>query len=590
MMVFKKLTILFVFVSVVLVYGQEKELTFETLFKDRNLYGSNISGVKWFDNDNKYSFLKFDSISGAAAVFQHDVKTGQEKLLVSNKDFLINGEPLNVLIRNYEWSPGEKYILFTGLLPARSTKSGGTFYLYELKTKRFFIAAESDEEQVNAAFSPDGEKLGFVRNNNLFAADLRTGITKQLTFDGSDVILNGIFDWVYEEEFSIIKGWEWSPDSKHIAFWQLDQSPVPEIKIALYDSLYLNFFSMRYPKAGAPNSLVKIGVVNIEDSNPSGRPSVKWMDIGEETNVYIPRIKFTDDAEVLSIQRLNRLQNRLDLIFAEINTGSSKVILSETSSAWVDVFDDLNFPENGKTFVWTSEKDGYKHIYLYDYSGREIKQITRGEWETDKVIYADDHKIIFTANERGVRYTDLYTVKTDGSEFKRITREPGTHSINLSGSGKFYIDKYSTANTISSIKLFDIKGNKLRDLVLPDFSLPEKYGFSKVEFLSFTASDGTELNAAMIKPWNFDENKKYPVLFDIYGGPGSDPTKDRWESFSTVWKQLLAKNGYIIFMLDNRGTGGRGTAFKHIVYKRLGEMEVNDMIEGAKYLLSLIHI
>jgi dipeptidyl-peptidase 4 len=578
------LILFFIILGVSALNGQKKELTLETLFSDRSIYGTTIQSVKWFDNDTKYSFLKLDPATRSMAIYQYDVKTGEESKFITQEDLVLEGEDEGMSIQNYEWSPDEKYILFTGTIPARRVKTAGTFFLYDISKKKFFVLAESEEEQINAAFSPDGSKLGFVRGNNMFVADISSGSIKQLTFDGSDVILNGLFDWVYEEEFSIIKAWKWSPDSRHIAFWRLDQSPVPKVRIAKWDSLYMNTLDMRYPKPGASNSIVNIGVVNIDDAKTI------WMDIGEEQDIYIPRINFTKDQALLSIQRLNRLQNKLDFIMADIKTGKTNVIFTEKSDAWIDISDDLTFLEDGKRFIWTSEKDGFRHLYLYDYSGKQLNQLTKGNWQVENLYYADNEKVVFSANERGIRFSDLYQVNIKGTGFRRITNEPGVHSVIVSSKGKYYIDRYSNSTTVTSAALKSIDGKQIRDIVVPKTNPMEDYGFNKVEYFSFTASDGIELNAAMIKPWDFDENKKYPVLFDIYGGPGSSSMKDRWGGFSFAWQQLLAKEGYIIFTVDNRGTCGRGTAFKHVVYKRLGEMEVNDMVEGAKYLSTLGYV
>jgi dipeptidyl-peptidase 4 len=328
----KTLLLVFILLALSAANGQKKELSLESLFTDRSYYGASISGVKWFDNDTKYSFLKLDPATRSTAVFQHDMNTGEESVLISKKDLVLNGETNNYIIQNYGWSPGERYILFTAIHSRRRIKYGAPFYLYDMKNKTFSMIAESEEVQINPLFSPDGTKLGFVRSNNLFVADIESGNIKQLTFDGSDVILNGTFDWVYEEELDVVIGFVWSPDSKTIAFWRLDQSPVPKIQIAKWDSLYLNTLDMRYPKPGAKNSLVKIGAVNIE----SGKTT--WMDTGDETDIYIPRLNFTTHPNLVSIQRLNRLQNRLDLIIADVNTGKSNTILSEKSDAWVEYF------------------------------------------------------------------------------------------------------------------------------------------------------------------------------------------------------------------------------------------------------------
>lgn len=566
--------------------AQEKKFTVEDIYKNRSFFGESLRNIEWFDNGNKYSFLKVDAETRSMSIFQYDVTTGEESLLLSGNSLKLNDDDKPFMIRNYHWSPNEKYILFTGVLPARSLKTGGEFYLYDMEEKKFFLLAESEEPQLNAFFSPDGNKLAFVRGNNIFIIDIKTGEEKQLTFDGSDVIINGHFDWVYEEEFSIINGMEWSPDSRSIAYWRLDQTPVPEIQIAQWDSLYFNFLTMRYPKAGDKNSLVKIGVVTIVDAK------TVWMDIGEETDIYIPRIKFTNDSNILSIQRLNREQNKNELLLADVKTGSSKIILTETDETWVDVRDDLHFTSDGKYFIWSSERDGFRHFYRYTIDGELVNQITKGNWEIDEVVAYDDENeaLYYLSMERGPLYRDLYSIKYDGTNKKLLTEEKGNHSVSISTNKLYFLDTYSNANQLSSVTLRKNNGENISEIIPLKMSAFEEYKLQPWEFMAFTTTDGVELNAAMIKPNNFDETKKYPVLIFNYSGPGSQVVRDRWGGINYLWYQILADNGYIIFMCDNRGTGGRGKEFKSIVYKNLGYWEVNDMIEGAKYLSSLNYV
>jgi dipeptidyl-peptidase-4 len=575
--------VLFTFLSLqIILSAQSKELTFEDLFTKREFYGRGLSGIQWMPQGDKFTFLKMDPASASFNIIQHDVKSGEESVLISGQDLKLEAEDEPFRIQNYKWSLDSRYIMFTGVLPARTLKSGGNLYLYDLKEKRFFIAAESSEEQVNAAISPDSKKIGFVRGNNLFMVDIETNEEKQLTFDGNENILNGVFDWVYEEEFSIIMGWEWAPDSKTIAYWRMDQSKVPDLYIAKWDSLYMEPRKMKYPKPGAANSLVKIGVVDISSAKTI------WMDTGEEEDIYIPRMKFTHDPYILSFQRLNRLQNKLELMFADIRTGKSRVVITETSEIWIDVYDDIRFLDNGEEFIWSSTRDGYQHLYLYEINGTMVRQLTKGDWELNYVMGINENEgsVFFTANERGTIYSDLYSVNFDGTGLKRITDEPGTHFVTISPDGKYFIDKYSTANSPTITSLKSTSGGKLRDLVVPDVKFIKEYDFVPVEFITFTTSDGVELNASIMKPPDFDSSKKYPVLFDVYGGPGSQAVLDIWGSFGYLLNQLLVGKGYIIFCVDNRGTGNRGTAFRHIVYKDLGKWEVNDMVEGAKYLIS----
>jgi dipeptidyl-peptidase-4 len=563
--------------------GQLKKLTIDDVFTNRSFFPKSIMGLQWFDNGNSYSFFKMNPETKSMDIYSHDLKSGEEKVIVTGSELKLKEGDAPFIIRNYEWSPNGRFILFTGMLPARSLKTGGTFYLFDFVDKKFFLLAESEQEQINAQFSPDGNKLGFVRGGNLFIVDILTKVEKQLTFDGNENILNGHFDWVYEEEFSIIKGFEWSPDSKTIAYWRLDQSEVPQIQIQKWDSLYLNSIDMRYPKAGAKNSDVKIGIVSIETGKNV------FADPGSETDIYIPRIKFTSDPNILSIQRLNRLQNKLDFLFADVTTGKIKTVFTETDSCWIDINDNLKFLKDGKHLIWQSEQDGYNHFYLKDYSGKVINQITKGKWETDNIHFVDEENklIYYSSNERGTIYSDLYLIKFDGTGKKRLTENAGTHSINFSSGGEYFIDRYSSISLIPSSLLYDKDGKKVRDLALSSMAAFKEYDLGSSEFVSFTTTDGIELNGMLIKPTDFDPNKKYPVLIYNYSGPGSQIVKDSWQGANLIWHLMLAQKGYLVFMLDNRGTGGRGKEFKNIVYKNLGHWEANDQIEGAMYLASL---
>lgn len=570
-------TYLIFFISFISLFGQQKKLTVDDILGNPGLRSESVLGLKWFDNGNKFSFLKYDE--EGISVYEHDIKSGEEKRILGGSELKdTDGETIS--LRNYEWSPDNKYILLTGLLYARTVKSGGAFHLYDINKKEVVLTIDSEDEQVNVQFSPDGTRLGFVRANNLFVADIETGEETQLTFDGSETILNGVFDWVYEEEFSVIRAWEWSPDSRSIAYWRSDQSNVPKVYITKYEELYFPPDEQYYPKAGAKNSIVKIGVVDIA----SGKTT--WMNIGEETDIYIPRIKFTKDPLKLSIQRLNRLQNKLDFIIAETETGESKILFTETDSCWVDIYDNLTFLDDGERFIWSSERDGFLHLYLYDMEGNLLNQITKGNWEISKLNAVDEdmNVVYYTSLESSPMNKDLYSVNLDGSGKKKITEQNGTHTVNISSDKKFFIDKYSNVNSMPSTKIYSIDGKEIRTLIEPDMSEFNEYDFSPVEFLSFITSDGVELNAAMIKPSDFDSTKKYPALIYNYSGPGSQVVTNDWSTSLSL--RMYAQNGYVIFWLDNRGTGGRGKDFENIVYKNLGHYEVLDMIEGAKYLIS----
>jgi len=580
-----KLVVLFlVIVSFISVYPQPNVLTVKDIYSNRQFYGKSLQGVQWFGDGSRYSFLKYDKEANGLSIFQYDILKDEESVLISARDLKIGEDKIE--FSNYMWSPDSKYVLLTGVLPARKIKSGGSFYLYDAASKKVTIVSESQDEQKNAMFSPDSKKIGFVKGNNIFSYDIASGKITQLTFDGSENVINGAFDWVYEEEFDLITGWEWAPDSKSIAFWQLDQSQEPLVKVAKWDSLHFNFLEYRYPKPGDNNAIVKVGVVTLENAK------TKWMNTGTEKDIYIPRIKFTNCPETLSIQRLNRLQNKLELLAADTKTGESKVIYSETDSAWIDITNNLYFYKTKDQFIISSDKDGYNHLYLYDMNGKLIDQITKGKFEVKDLVKVDEKNdlIYFTSNKRDVMYMDLFSVKKNGSGLKMLTADAGYHSCDISSNCEYFIDRVSTANTPAITSIVKTNGKQVKELIRPDLSFRKSYNFSPVEYLKFKTEDGVELNACIIKPHNFDANKKYPVLMANYSGPGSQIVIDRYGSAEFVWYQMLAEKGYIVFYLDNRGTGGRGSEFKKIVYKQLGKYEVQDMIEGAKYLGSLPYV
>ncbi len=562
--------------------AQKKTFTVKEIQTNPAFYGKSLSGVKWFDSGKKFSFMKFDTVSSSMAIFEHDVKSGAEKIIVTGKDLQIDDDQPAVRFRYYQWSPDSKKILFATYLLPRYSKPGGDFYIYNIEEPSLQIIKEENHKQWVPQFSPDSKKIAFVKDDNIFVYDLDEETETQLTTDGNGIILNGHFDWVYQEELGVKQGWKWSPDSKKIAFWRLDQSKEPEIKIAKWDSLYFNFLTLRYPKVGAHNAIVKIGVVNVESKK------TKWMDLGENEDIYIPRIKFTNNSDILSVQRLNRLQNHLELLFYDVNTGKGKRVLDEKSDAWIDVHDDLRFLKKSSRFIWSSERDGYLHLYLFNNNGSLLNQITKGNWEVKKLVAVDEdnNKIYFTADERNPVNLDFYSVNFNGANFTRLSKEPGYYSVSMTDNSQNYILTYSSANNPSKTMLFKGK-TKVKDLVVNDFSAFEDYAMPVKQFLTFKTSDGVKLNAFMIKPPDFDEDKKYPVLFYNYSGPGSQIVLD---SRRNLWHYMLAQKGYIIFGLDNRGTGGRGTKFKHLVYKNLGHWEVNDLVEGAKYLRSLSYV
>ncbi|HEX3072953.1 MAG TPA: alpha/beta fold hydrolase, partial [Ignavibacteriales bacterium] len=490
-----------------------------------------------------------------------------------------------LVMGSYKWSADGKSILLTDKLPARDLKTGGSIALYSLAEGKKTLQISSEKQQVNAILSPDGTHIAFSRGNNIVIADAATCAEKQLTFDGSETILNGVFDWAYEEEFSIIQAIIWSPDSKKVAFWRLDQSGVMKTELPQWDVYNTSFHSMYFPRPGGNISLVKIGIAEIS----SGKTS--WVDLGNDYNIYIPRIAFTQDARYLTVQRLNRLQNKLAFLLADAYTGKSRTVFEESDPAWVDVKDDLMFLDD-EQFVWTSEKDGYNHIYLRDLSGKTDKQLTKGTWEVDHISYVDKENglVYYVSNERGPVYTDLYSVDIKSGEKKRLTINPGNRKIDFSSDGMYYTEKYSNANDPGNTIIYTSAAETVMELSPSPKEQLNAYSFSPLEIFTFNTSDGIELYGGMIKPAGFDPNKKYPVIIYVYGGPGSINVADSWGGAFYLWHQYMAKKGYIVFLVDNRIAGGRGKQLRNLAYRNFGDYEITDLIETSKYLGALSYV
>jgi len=578
--------------SGVLLFAQteKKQLNLDDIFNSGKFAGKGLNGVHWLNDGTRYSYYEKDTAAKATNILMYNVGGKSSTLVLSTASLKINRDDPPFRFTTYQWSPDEKQILFISAPPDREYLSrltpAGNIFLYDLSAKSFRRLTNASDPQYNVKFSPDGKSIGFVRNNNIFVIDAASGNERQLTTDGTEHIINGKFDWVYEEEFEISDGWQWSPDSKHIAFWRLDENRVPEYTLTEWDSLHLTLIPMRYPKAGEPNSIVKIGVVDLQSS------STKWMDIGANDDIYIPRIQWTLDPAILSIERLNRGQNVLELLYADIVTGSTHTVLTESEEKWIDVTNDLTFLKDGN-FIWPSERDGYRHLYLYRNDGTLLNQITKGEWDVDAFCGVDEQAgtLYYSSTEVSPLERQIYKIQLDGKKKKRLTETAGTHSGNFSPTRKCFLDTYSNISTPPKIALVNNEGAILSVIEENDIAALKNVHVGKTTFLSFATTDGVLLNGSIMKPADFDSTKKYPVLVYTYGGPGSQVVRNAWERTSDVlWYSYLGEHGYLIFMVDNRGTGARGKAFKTMGYRNLGKWEVNDQVEGAKYLSSLPYV
>ncbi len=581
------LLFLFIVAGSLLSFAQEKkQFILEDIFSGGKFVSKSVRGVQWMKNGKSFTYLDMDTVAKTTGIFQYTIKDGSKKLLISPNDFKLQNDDPAFRFTTYQWSADEKNILLVSAPPEQQWLSrltpAGNFFIYDVEKKKNKKITDVSVPQYNQKLSPDGKLFGFVRGNNIYSIDIATGKEIQLTNDGSENIINGRFDWVYEEEFGISDGWRWSPDGKSIAFWRLDQSRVPDYTMTEWDSTHGTLIKMKYPKAGDPNSIVKVGVIDLASMKTT------WIDLGTNDDMYIPRMKWTNEKNIVSMQRLNRDQNKLELLFADVTTGKTTTILTDTSNTWIDIRDDITFLKNGQ-FVWSSERDGYLHFYLYKNDGTLVNQITKGEFDVDAFYGVNEKEktLFYSSSEMSPIDRQVYSISLDGKKKKQLTKETGNNSANFSPEYNYFLNYYSNASTPTKIRLMEDDGSLVRVVEENEMKPLNDFALATTTFFSFKTSDGVSLHASLLTPANFDSTKKYSVLMYTYGGPGSQVVRNVWGGSNYLWYSMLAQKGYLVFMVDNRGTGARGAAFKKITYKNLGKWEVSDQVEGAKYLASL---
>ncbi len=581
----------YVFLSMFLVLGtlctiaqEKKNITLEDLYQRGTFYARSVRGMNSMKDGVTYGNFE----KGALNIYNY--KTGKlVKTLFEINDLYPEGAEIPIAMQDYELSNDESKVLFlTDMESIYRHSFTANYYVYDLKTKSLKPLSSNGKQRL-ATFSPDATKVAFMRDNNLFIKDLQNGNEKQFTFDGLyNHIINGAPDWVYEEEFSFSQGFFWSPDSRKIAFMRFDESKVKEFQMEEFEGLYPEWYSFKYPKAGEDNSIVEIYVYDLE----SGK-TVK-MDTGKETDIYLPRIAWTKDPNVLAIQRLNRHQNHLEILAANATTGESRVFFEDTNDYYIDITDDWTFLEDGNSFLMTSEKSGYNHIYMYLLDGSLVKQLTAGNWDVTQVYGYDakNKEVYFQAAKNSPVDRQIYAVNLKG-KMREVIGCEGTNNARFSNDFSYLININSTINQPNQYELYTNKGKLVRVLEdnkayvekLKDYNLGEKKLF-KISDPAFVLPDGTQVDvdAWQILPPDFDPNKKYPVLIYVYGGPGHQTVNNSWANSDYWWLQLLAQQGIISVSINNRGSGAQGEVFKKMTYLQLGKYETEDMITLAKYM------
>jgi dipeptidyl-peptidase-4 len=547
--------------------------------------------VVWLDGGSRFSFIGTDSASGRSEIRVYEPASGRDTLLFSGTGLVFPGTTKPFAYDGFQWARDFKHIVFQANFQPIYRRSGtADFYIYSLATRSLSLAGKGAR---TAELSPDGTMLGEERNGDMYVVDLSAHKERRLTHDATAHVFNGHFDWVYEEEFGLPQAWNWSPDSRHLAYWQIDETKEPEIQITDYSGRHPKWDHIRIPQPGDSNPTARIGVINVR----SGKKV--WLDPHERGEFYIPRIYWTSRPDTLAMIVLNRRQNDMKLLFFDVNTGGSRQVMEETSPSWIDVYDFyagvlnlMSFPEKSHEFLWISDRDGFQHIYRYDYSGKLVQQVTRGNWSVTRIEGTDPatQTIYFTSTNPTPLERHLWRIKFDGTGLERMTTVPGRHSINMSPNARYFIDTWSSTTQPQQVELWSSASGKLRTMEANAATTRwlATHAHGEAELFSFTASDGVKIDASMIKPAAFDPAKRYPVVFTIYGGPGSQGVYNAFDP--SGFRQWLAQHGYIVVNVNNRGTNNYGRDFMKVVYKQLGKYEAHDFAEAAKYLKTLPYV
>jgi dipeptidyl-peptidase-4 len=574
--------------------GALEKLTPERLAADPPLSGVLPTNLAWHPEGKRLTYLRRHA--GGADLMALDVEKGRESVLLAAGAVRKPGDPSTtpLSLSGYSWSPDGERLLVA---------SGGDLFLVEARSGSVRALTRTAETEEFPEFSPDGKRVAFVRKNDLYVIDVASGSEAHLTRSGSETVLNGRLDWVYEEELASRSGkaYAWAPNSRAIAFLQLDQARVPTFPIVDFLPVRNEVTLQRYPKAGAPNAIVRVGVVGFADDLVPGPERLLSFD--PDDMYVVPDLAWTPDSKTLAFQWMNRAQTELELRFLPVPNapasplGSARTVLTEKGTAWVNALVAPRFLKDGRRFLWLSERDGFAHIYLCETTSGSCRAVTSGPWMVDaRVSFAGNSGaltvdertgfVYFSATEKDPRERHLYRARFDGTGRARLTREDGTHRVILSPDARFYADTWSDAATPPRLSVSSPDG--VKHFVVEDNAGAPILGYERPlhEWVDLKAEDGTVLHASLLKPADFDPSRKYPVVVSVYGGPHAQVVTNAWGSGSP-FAHLLASRGFLVWSLDNRGSAGRGYAFEAPVHLDMGRVELQDQLVGVEYLKSL---
>ena len=567
----------------------KKDITLESIWKNYDFYPINLGGFKHLQDGRSYSIFEVNKSTRSVEVNKYEYRK-KEKIntLISAHAICKTNGLEQFYFSDYQFSADESMALLSSEVENIYRHSSKAIYFIWFKANNQ-LSKLREEKVMYATFGPKGEKIAYVLDNNLWIYDIAKKKHSQITNDGKiNETINGSVDWVYEEEFSMDKGFFWNIDGSQIAYYKFDESAVKEWQMKKFGSLYPNVYKYKYPKAGEDNSVVRVFVADVKSKKS------KEIEVNANQDQYIPRVQWTKTPHLLSIQRLNRLQNQWELVLANTSKNSQKVVLTEKNKRYIDIHNDLYFLDDKEHFILKSERNGFWHLYLHKNNGPQVFQITKGDWEVDEVIGLDEKKerLYYTSTEESPLERHLYSIGFDGNEKKQISQHNGTHHAEISTNGDILYHHYSSFTEPSKYFFRTSNGEIIRTLE-DNKKFNQKLKSYQLSEPQFEALDlGYEnFNFWIIKPFNFDSTKKYPLLMHVYGGPGSQTVTNEWGWFNYFWHQMLAnRHGIIVVSVDGRGTGGRGDEFKKQTYLQLGKFELEDQINAANALGKIKYI
>jgi dipeptidyl-peptidase 4 len=559
-------------------FAQKKPVTVDAVV---NAPASRLGPITWSPDGERFISTDRGELS------LYDIRSGKERSVIA-LDKLQNAAVPSPPSPVFDWTNrrvGEHDVQWFTDGKRLLVAAAGDLFIIDINKSRADPLTQTSDFERDPKLSPDNRYVSFRRGPDLYSIEIASKVVTRLTTSGSDTLLNGQADWVYPEELDLDTAHWWSPDSRYIAYLQFDMAREPIYpQVSLLNARGL-LEPERYPKAGDPNAEVRVGIVSVVDREKAGGET-KWMNLGETRDFLLARVVWSPSSREVMAERLNRVQNKLDLLMADISTGASHTVLHEEDPQWINVQGEPTFLSDGSHFLWTSERSGFRHLYLYSTDGKLEKQLTSGNWQVEDVAGIDEarHRIFFTSTEDSPTERQLYAVGLDGTNKQRLTKGAGTHAVSVAPNAAYYSDDYSSLTSPRQRTFYKSDGTEARQYRAADNPSADEFEILPTEIVQVKASDGTLLYGRMIKPAGFQTGKKYPAVVVVYGGPGAQYVLNHWSGLT--WDQVLAHKGFVVWQLDNRGSTGRGHAFESVLYHDMGEHELSDQKEGIQYLIS----